>query len=153
MLRTTASVLNGGFFALSLPRTNPHRCTHDAPCPDRSSTRMPDLAQSIIIAWNLILTLDSELIGIVALSLFISLSATFIALMVGAPLGSLLAVARFPGQRATIVVVNALLGLPPVVVGLMVYLLLSRSGPLGRFVLLFTPAAMIVAQSCSPPRS
>jgi tungstate transport system permease protein len=108
---------------------------------------MPDLAQSIIIAWNLILTLDSELIGIVALSLFISLSATFIALMVGAPLGSLLAVARFPGQRATIVVVNALLGLPPVVVGLMVYLLLSRSGPLGRFGLLFTPAAMIIAQT------
>ncbi len=108
---------------------------------------MPDLASSVVIACRLILTLNAELIGIVALSLFISLSATLIALIVGAPIGALLAVAEFPGRKAAIVLANALLGLPPVVVGLFVYLLLSRSGPLGRLGLLFTPTAMIIAQT------
>jgi tungstate transport system permease protein len=108
---------------------------------------MPDLTQAFMVAWHLIWTLDPELVGIVALSLSISLSATAVALVVGAPLGALLAIARFPGHRGIIILANALLGLPPVVVGLVVYLLLSRSGPLGEFGLLFTPSAMIIAQA------
>ena len=88
-----------------------------------------------------------ELWEIIALSLRISLSATAAAALLGLPLGTLLAVSRFPGRRAVIVLVNALLGLPPAVVGLALYLLLSRSGPLGFFGLLFTPEAMILAQT------
>jgi tungstate transport system permease protein len=108
---------------------------------------MSDLGQAFIIALRLIWTLDPELIGIVTLSLRVSLSATAIAFVIGAPVGALLAVTRFPGRNAAIVLANALLGLPPVVVGLIVYLLLSRSGPLGQFGLLFTPTAMIIAQA------
>jgi tungstate transport system permease protein len=88
-----------------------------------------------------------ELWEIIALSLRVSLSATAAAALLGLPLGTLLAVSRFPGRRAVIVLVNALLGLPPAVVGLALYLLLSRSGPLGFFGLLFTPEAMILAQT------
>jgi tungstate transport system permease protein len=84
---------------------------------------------------------------IIALSLRVSLSATAAAALLGLPLGTLLAVWRFPGRRALIIVVNALLGLPPAVVGLALYLLLSRSGPLGSLGLLFTPEAMVVAQT------
>jgi tungstate transport system permease protein len=83
----------------------------------------------------------------VALSLQVSLTAVAIAGVIGLPLGALIAVSRFPGRRTTIVVLNALMGLPPVVVGLMVYLLLSRAGPLGTLGLLFTPPAMVIAQS------
>ena len=108
---------------------------------------MLDLGQAFVLAANLILGLDRELVGIIALSLRVSLTATLIAFAVGAPLGMALAVGRFPGRPAAIVVTHALLGLPPVVVGLLVYLLLSRSGPLGSLGLLFTPAAMIVAQA------
>jgi tungstate transport system permease protein len=87
-----------------------------------------------------------ELWEIIALSLWVSLIATAAASLLGLPLGTLLAVWRFPGRRALIIVVNALLGLPPAVVGLVLYLALSRSGPLGFLGLLFTPEAMILAQ-------
>jgi tungstate transport system permease protein len=108
---------------------------------------MNDFARSIGAALSLIGDADPELLGIVALSLRISLSAGIIALLIGAPIGAWLAIARFPGRQAVIVLTNALLGLPPVVVGLALYLLLSRSGPLGSAGLLFTPAAMVVAQT------
>ncbi|MBW8906934.1 MAG: ABC transporter permease [Betaproteobacteria bacterium] len=94
-----------------------------------------------------VLELDRELWHIVALSLEVSLSAVLIATALGLPLGALLAVKRFPGRRTLIVLLNALMGLPPVVVGLLIYLLLSRAGPLGPLGLLFTPGAMIIAQS------
>jgi len=90
---------------------------------------------------------DASLVGIVTLSLQVSLSAVFAATLVGLPLGAALAVCRFPGRRCLIVALNALMGLPPVVVGLTVYLLLSRAGPLGELGMLFTPAAMTVAQT------
>src|SRR5258708_20975129 len=91
--------------------------------------------------------LDAELWRIVLLSLEVSLSAVLVATLLGLALGALVAVKRFPGRKAVIVVLNALMGLPPVVVGLLVYLLLSRAGPLGDLGLLFTPGAMVVAQT------
>jgi len=94
-----------------------------------------------------VLELDRELWHIVVLSLEVSLCAVFIATALGLPLGALLAVKRFAGRRAVIVLLNALMGLPPVVVGLLIYLLLSRAGPLGELGLLFTPGAMIIAKS------
>ena len=90
---------------------------------------------------------DPALLEIVLLSLRVSLSAVFIAVLVGMPLGALLALARFPGRRLVILVINTLMGLPPVLVGLLVYLMVSRSGPLGALQLLYTPAAMIIAQA------
>jgi tungstate transport system permease protein len=108
---------------------------------------MHDFAQAIVTAISLIAGFDSELIGIVALSLRVSLSASVIAMVIGAPLGAVLAVSRFRGRQAVIVLANALLGLPPVVAGLFIYLILSRSGPLGFAGLLFTPTAMIIAQT------
>jgi tungstate transport system permease protein len=96
---------------------------------------------------ELILTADPALFAIVKLSLAVSLSAVALAALIGVPLGALIALTRFPGREAVIVVLNALMGLPPVVVGLLVYLLLSRSGPLGEFGLLFTPGAMVIAQT------
>jgi tungstate transport system permease protein len=108
---------------------------------------MNDLARSIGAALSLIGSLDPELLGIVGLSLRVSLSASLIALAIGAPFGAWLAIARFRGRQTIIVLTNALLGLPPVVVGLALYLLLSRSGPLGPAGLLFTPAAMVTAQA------
>ena len=107
---------------------------------------MQDFLQAARSALALVGSLDPEFIGIVRLSLSISLSAAIIAMVIGAPLGGMLAVGRFRGRRTIIVLANALLGLPPVVVGLTIYLLLSRSGPLGFAGLLFTPAAMIIAQ-------
>ena len=104
---------------------------------------MPDDVSAI----DLILRADPALIAIVQLSLIVSLSAVFMAAIVGIPLGALIALTRFPGRNGAIVILNALMGLPPVVVGLAVYLLLSRSGPLGSFGILFTPAAMIAAQT------
>lgn len=95
----------------------------------------------------LVLSADAELRQIVAVSLTVSISAVTAAAAFGLPLGAAVALARFPARYAVIVVLNALMGLPPVVVGLAVYLLLSRSGPLGALGLLFTPAAMIVAQA------
>jgi tungstate transport system permease protein len=98
-------------------------------------------------AFRLIVSLDPELVGIVGLSLRVTLSAVVIACIIGLPLGAALALARFPGRGAVVVVVNALMGLPPVVAGLIVYLMLSRAGPLGFLALLFTPTAMIIAQT------
>jgi tungstate transport system permease protein len=96
---------------------------------------------------RLVATLDLRLWEIVGLSLAVSLSAVAVATLIGLPLGAALAVGRFPGRQAPIVVLNALMGLPPVVVGLAIYLLLSRAGPLGELGLLFTPGAMVVAQT------
>jgi len=98
-------------------------------------------------ALALIGTGNSELVAIVLLSLKVSLSAVFCAALLGLPLGAAIAVGRFPGRHALIVLLNALMGLPPVVVGLAVYLLLSRAGPLGEWGLLFTPGAMVIAQT------
>jgi tungstate transport system permease protein len=89
----------------------------------------------------------SALPSIVALSLMVSVSATLLATILGLPLAALLALVEFPGRRVVVIAVNALLGLPPVVVGLSLYLLLSRSGPLGALGLLFTPTAMVLAQA------
>ena len=95
---------------------------------------------------GLILQGDAELWAIVALSLRVSLSAVVIAACIAMPLGAALAISRFPGRGAVVIFLNALMGLPPVVVGLMVYLMLSNAGPLGVLQLLYTPTAMIVAQ-------
>jgi tungstate transport system permease protein len=108
---------------------------------------MNDFAQSVGAALSLIGDADPELLVIVALSLRVSLTASIVALLIGAPIGAWLAIARFPGRHALIVLTNAFLGLPPVVVGLALYLLLSRSGPLGPAELLFTPTAMVIAQT------
>ncbi len=107
---------------------------------------MNDFTQSIAAALALIGRFDSELVGIVWLSLRVSLSASLIALAIGGPIGVWLAISRFRGRQVLIILANALLGLPPVVAGLAIYLLLSRSGPLGFAGLLFTPGAMIIAQ-------
>jgi tungstate transport system permease protein len=96
-------------------------------------------------ALELILTADPALFAIVRLSLIVSLSAVAVAALLGVPLGAFIALTRFPGRESVIVMLNALMGLPPVVVGLAVYLLLSRSGPLGALGILFTPMAMIIA--------
>ncbi len=98
-------------------------------------------------ALALVLTGDPGLFAIVRLSLLVSLSAVFFAALIGVPLGAFIALTRFPGREATTVFLNALMGLPPVVVGLAVFLSLSRSGPLGSWGLLFTPQAMVIAQT------
>lgn len=98
-------------------------------------------------AFSLIISGDAALMQIIGLSLRVTLSAVLLACAFGLPLGAALALARFPGRGAVIVVFNALMGLPPVVAGLVVYLLLSRTGPLGGLALLFTPTAMIIAQT------
>ena len=98
-------------------------------------------------ALQLVLSADPALMAIVGLSLTVSLSAVGLAALIGLPIGAMVALLRFPGREATIVALNALMGLPPVVVGLAVYLLLSRSGPLGSWGLLFTPKAMVIAQA------
>jgi tungstate transport system permease protein len=108
---------------------------------------MNDFTEALYTAASLIGHFDAELREIVFLSLGVSLTASICAFVMGAPLGTALAVYRFRGKGALIVMANALLGLPPVVVGLVVYLLLSRSGPLGSFGILFTPAAMVIAQT------
>ncbi len=103
--------------------------------------------QSSGSALDLILACDPALFAIVRLSLFVSLTAVLLATLIGIPAGALLALTRFNGREGVIVIINALMGLPPVVAGLGVYLLLSRSGPLGELGLLFTPSAMIIAQT------
>ena len=102
---------------------------------------------SLALALDLIAGADPKLFGIIGLSVAVSLTATLAACVVGMPAGALLAVGRFPGRRVLLVLTNGLMGLPPVVVGLLIYLLLSRAGPLGGFGLLFTPTAMVVAQA------
>ena len=105
------------------------------------------MSEALSTALALLIGLDSKLVEIVLLSLRVSLSAVAIAALLGLPLGAAIAVGRFRGRQAVIVVLNALMGLPPVVVGLLVYLLLSRAGPLGALGILFTPSAMVFAQS------
>ena len=108
---------------------------------------MGTFTDSLSLAAAMVAHLDPKLVEIVALSLGVSLTATALAACLGLPLGAAIAVGRFPGRQALTVLLNAMMGLPPVVVGLVVYLLLSRAGPLGAFGILFTPAAMIVAQT------
>jgi len=103
--------------------------------------------QALRGAFGLMLSADRALVEIVWLSLEVSLSAVVFATLLGLPLGAAIAIGRFPGRRAIVVLLNALMGLPPVVVGLFVYLMLSRAGPLGALGLLFTPPAMVIAQS------
>jgi len=106
-----------------------------------------DSGNPFIAAFGLITGFDPAFYAIVGLSLRVTLTAVLIAALIGLPLGALLALSRFRGRSALIVVINALMGLPPVVAGLVIYLLLSRSGPLGDFGLLFSPAAMVLAQT------
>jgi tungstate transport system permease protein len=105
------------------------------------------MTDAIATAFQLLLTGDRELFAVIGLSLRVSLSAALIGFAIGSALGLWLCLWRVPGRSAILVLVNALMGLPPVLAGLCVYLLLSRSGPLGDFGLLFTPTAMIIAQS------
>ena len=100
-----------------------------------------------VSALHLVITGDPALFAIVRLSLIVSVSAVLFAALIGMPFGALIALTRFPGREVAIVVLNALMGLPPVVAGLAVFLLLSRSGPLGSWGLLFTPQAMVIAQT------
>ena len=108
---------------------------------------MQDIAAAFGQALTLIIAADPAMVEIVLLSLRVNLSAVMIACAIGLPLGAALAVRAFPGRSVVIVAINALMGLPPVVVGLFVYLMLSNAGPLGVLQLLYTPAAMIVAQA------
>jgi tungstate transport system permease protein len=108
---------------------------------------MGDIGSAFAEAARLIVAADATLYGIVLLSLEVSLTAVAAATAVGLPLGAAIAIRRFPGRQVLLVTLNALMGLPPVVVGLLVYLLLSRAGPLGALGLLFTPPAMVVAQA------
>ena len=108
---------------------------------------MIDIGQALILAIEMISRMEEELVAIIALSLRVSLTASVLAFVIGAPIGAALAIYRFGSRTAFIVSVNALLGLPPVVVGLFVYLMLSRAGPLGSLGWLFSPTAMICAQT------
>ena len=107
---------------------------------------MNTISEAFLLSLQMMLRLDPELLSIIRLSLRVSLTAVVFGSLIGLPLGALLALTRFPGRNACIVVLNACMGLPPVVVGLIVYLVLSRSGPLGTFGWLFTPAGMVMAQ-------
>lgn len=108
---------------------------------------MQDFTSAFDLAFVLLVTGDADLLEIVGLSLQVSLTATVLACLMGLPIGAALAIWRFKGRGAALVVLNSLMGLPPVVVGLLVYLHLSRSGPLGFLGLLYTPTAMIIAQT------
>ncbi len=105
------------------------------------------MSEAFGTALRLLADLDTKLVQIVLLSLGVSLTAVAVATLLGLPLGAAIAVGRFPGRRTLIVMLNALMGLPPVVVGLVVYLVLSRAGPLGSLGILFTPSAMVLAQT------
>ncbi|SHE38665.1 tungstate transport system permease protein [Loktanella atrilutea] len=108
---------------------------------------MHSIGDAFGLALSLVLSGDRDLLQIVLLSLRVSLTATAVACLLGLPVGALVAIARFRGRSVVLIVMNALMGLPPVVVGLLVYLQLSRAGPLGFLGLLYTPTAMIVAQT------
>ncbi|MCA0942210.1 ABC transporter permease [Salipiger pacificus] len=108
---------------------------------------MQSIGEAFHLALSLVLSGEADLYEIVGLSLQVSLSATLLACALGLPIGALIAVSRFRGRGLVLIVMNALMGLPPVVVGLLVYLYLSRSGPLGFLGLLYTPGAMIFAQT------
>jgi len=113
----------------------------------QSGEILQNITEALGLAGALVLSGDPDLLEIVGLSLQVSLTATVLACLIGLPVGALVATARFRGRGAVLVVMNALMGLPPVVVGLVVYLYLSRSGPLGFLGLLYTPTAMIIAQT------
>ncbi len=108
---------------------------------------MSEFSSAFSKAFHLLISADAALMEIIALSLQVSLSAIALATLIGLPLGSILAVSRFPGRTGVITGVNALMGLPPVVVGLTVYMLLSNAGPFGVLNLLYTPTALIIAQT------
>jgi len=108
---------------------------------------MQDFGEAIRLAFTLVASGDADLLRIIGLSLRVSLIAMAVSTAIGLPLGALVAISRFPGRNAVLVVMNALMGLPPVVVGLVVYLNLSNAGPFGWLQLLYTPTAMIIAQS------
>ena len=108
---------------------------------------MQDFGTAFSLAFRLVVTADADLLEIIGLSLRVSLSAVAIACLFGLPLGAGVAMGRFRGRTAVIVLLNALMGLPPVVVGLLIYLLLSNAGPLGWLQLLYSPTAMVIAQS------
>lgn len=108
---------------------------------------MTDIGSAFSTALELILSLDRDLMEIIVLSLQVSLSAVAVAAVIGLPIGAMVALHRFPGRSFVVALLNAMMGLPPVVVGLLVYLLLSRAGPLGELGLLFTPSAMVIAQA------
>ncbi len=108
---------------------------------------MQDFAESFRLAFTLVLTADRDLLEIIGLSLRVSLTAVALSCAVGLPLGAAVAISRFRGRYAVLILINALMGLPPVVVGLVVYLMLSNAGPLGWLQLLYTPTAMIAAQT------
>lgn len=107
---------------------------------------MQDFSSSFSLAFALIFQFDAELLEIIGLSLRVSVSAVVISTMIGLPLGAAIAVMRFRGRRLIDILLNALMGLPPVVVGLIVYMMVSRAGPLGYLNILYTPTAMIIAQ-------
>ncbi|MGA1207389.1 MAG: ABC transporter permease subunit [Gammaproteobacteria bacterium] len=104
------------------------------------------ITDAFVEAGRLLIRFDAELMEILALSMQVSTLSLLISVVIGLPVGAVLAISRFPGRRVAITVLNALMGLPPVVVGLLVYLMLSRSGPLGVLGLLYTPTAMVIAQ-------
>ena len=108
---------------------------------------MSPFSDSLALAAGLVTHLDPKLVAIVELSLQVSLTATILAAVIGLPLGAAIAVGRFGGRHFLTIVLNSLMGLPPVVVGLVVYLMLSRAGPLGALGILFTPTAMVIAQT------
>jgi len=108
---------------------------------------MHDFGQAFALAFGLVASFDADLIEIVALSLRVSVGAVVVSAAIGLPLGALVAIARFPGRGAVAIVLSALMGLPPVVVGLIVYLMLSNAGPFGWMQLLYSPAAMMIAQT------
>lgn len=108
---------------------------------------MSSFSEALLTAIELILLADSALYEIIALSMQVTLAAVAIACLIGFPLGAALAVFKFPGRNALTVIINAMMGLPPVVVGLSVYLLLTANGPLGPLRLLYTPTAMVIAQT------
>ena len=108
---------------------------------------MNSIAEAARQAFGLVVAADPHLVGIVLLSLEISLASVTVACVLGLPLGAAIAVSEFPGKRLVVIILNGLMGLPPVVVGLFVYLMLSRAGPLGTFGVLFTPTAMVIAQT------
>lgn len=108
---------------------------------------MQDFSDAFSLALSLIVRADADLVEIIVLSLQVSLTAVALSALIGLPLGALIAVARFPGRQLAAISLNALMGLPPVVVGLLVYMAISRAGPFGWLGLLYTPMAMIVAQT------
>jgi tungstate transport system permease protein len=139
---------------LHVPTAACFRCAHACPlqflraiASAGAGAAMSDIGRAFALALSLVAHPDAELIGIVLLSLGVSIAASAIGFLLGLPIGGWLAATRFRGRTAVLVGANAALGLPPVVVGLAIYLLLSRSGPLGALGLLFTPGAMIIAQS------